>query len=103
MEYLSACSGYSTNLPGSTCKMVFTLSKNVLARFSSPFAALTLNTFVDSTGFELAIISGGEFLNPLVEAKVEDLPVNNSYTSGGFCSLALSMKGFAGSAVICGR
>jgi hypothetical protein len=36
---------YRTNLPGSTCSTVFTRSKNVLARFSSPIGTVTLNTF----------------------------------------------------------
>ena len=37
---------HKTSLPGSTCRIVLTLSRKLFARFSSPFAALTLNKFV---------------------------------------------------------
>lgn len=73
--YLSTTSDYSTNFPGSTCKMVFTLSKNTLARFSSPFAALTLKTFVDSAWSDPAIIPGGGSGLVWVRAVGDDLPV----------------------------
>lgn len=102
MDHLSACSDCSTSLPGSTCKMVFTLSRNTLARFSSPFAAPTLNTFVDSPVFEQAIVLSGGFPVFRVEAVVEDLPVNMSYTSGCLRGPALSAEGFIGTAIICG-
>ncbi len=35
---------YMIKVPGSTCKIVFIRSRNTLARFSSPFFALTLKT-----------------------------------------------------------
>lgn len=102
MHYLYACSGYSTNLPGSTCKTVFTLSKNTLALFSSPFAARTLKTFVEPPVFEPAIMPGGKNLVLLVEGVVDDLRVNISYTSDCLRGSALSVKGFVGNAVTCG-
>ena len=76
--YLSTTSDYSTSFPGSTCKIVFTLSKNTLARFSSPFAALMLKTFVDSALFEEAIIPGGGSRVLWVKAVGDDLPVKTS-------------------------
>ena len=101
MGYLSTCSDTSTNFPGSTCKMVFTLSKNDLARFSSPFAALTLKTFDKSPVFEPSIIPGRGTSKTLVET--EDVPVNISYTSGCLRKSALSMEGVSGSAETCGK
>lgn len=102
MYYLSACCDYITNLPGSTCKRVFTLSKNTLARFSSPFAALTLKTFVDSPVFEPAVIPGGGIPVFVVEGVVDGVPIKMLYMSGCLRGLALSIKGFVGNAVICG-
>lgn len=102
MHYLCACSDYSTNLPGSTCKIVFTLSKNTLARFSSPFDAPTLKTCVDRPIFESAVISGSAILVLFVKGIKEDLRVNISYTSDCLRGPALSVKGFIGSAVTCG-
>ena len=58
--------------------MVFTLSKNTLARFSSPFVALTLKIFVDSPVSEPAIIPGGGIPVALVEVVVVELPINVS-------------------------
>ena len=104
----SACSDYSTKLPGSTCKMVFILSRKTFALFSSPFTALTLKTFVDcvfkvdSSIFELAIIPCDCIPVSINEALVGDVRVNNSYTSGCLCGPALSVEGFIGNAAICG-
>lgn len=82
--------------------MVFILSKNTRARFSSPFAALMLNTFVDAPVLEPAIIPGRRIPVHLVEIIVDDLPVNISYTSGCLRGPALSINGLVGNAVICG-
>ena len=76
-EYIIALL-YRINLPGSTCRMVLTLSRNVLTLFSSPFAALTLNTFVASPAFDPAIIPGGGIPSPLLSTIEARSPVNRS-------------------------
>ena len=91
---------YNISLPGSTCKIVLTLSKNTLARFSSPFAALTLNTLVASPGFEPAIIPGGGIGIPFFAE--EAVPVKISYTSGSRRGPGFVVSGVLGNAVICG-
>ena len=94
---------YNISLPGSTCKIVLTLSKNTLARFSSPFAALTLKTFVASSEFEPAIIPGGGIGIPLFAVVAEEaVPVKISYTSGSRRGPGFSESGVLGNAVICG-
>ena len=94
---------YNISLPGSTCKIVLTLSKNTLARFSSPLAALTLNTFVASPEFEPAIIPGGGIGIPFFAAIAEEaVPVKISYTSGSRRGPGFLKSGVLGNAVICG-
>ena len=103
MDYLSTCSHHRINLPGSTCKIVFTLSKKTLACFSFPFSALTLNKFVKSPVSESPLELGGGILVSPIELECVYSLVNTSYTSDCLRGSAFCVEGFTGSAVICGR
>ena len=103
VNYLSACSDHRINLPGSTCKIVFTLSKKTLACLSLPFSALTLNIFVESPVSESPWEIGGGILIFPIGMECEYSLVNTSYTSDRLRGSAFCVEGFAGSAVICGR
>lgn len=68
---------YNISLPGSTCNIVFTLSKKTLARFSSPLDALTLKTLVASPAFDPTIMPGGGVSRRLVRFEIAS-PVSTS-------------------------
>ena len=87
------------SLPGSTCNIVFTLSRNTLARFSSPLGALTLKTLVAGAELDLATLSGRGIFMP-GSRDVVFLPVSMSMMSG-LCVDALRTGGLGkGSATI---
>ena len=79
--------------------MVFTLSKNTLARFSSPLGALTLKTLVAGAELDPATAPDGVFFTP-GGGDVIFLPVSMSIISS-LCGGALRIGGLAnGSATI---
>ena len=91
---------YNTKLPGSTCKMVFTLSRKTFALFSSPLGTVTLKTFVDDSDLVLA---PAKILGVLLSPRAGFVPVIISMISGCFkAELAPIRIGADGSAVTCG-
>ena len=90
---------YSMSLPGSTCNIVFTLSRNTLARFSSPLGALTLKTLVAGAELDPATAPGRGIFT-LGVRDVDVLPISMSMMSG-LCGGAFRTGGLAkGSATI---
>ena len=82
--------------------MVFTLSKNTLALFSSLFGTLKLKTLVDLPGADPAIIPGSTAGNFFLVA-IEDVPASKSMMSGlleEFCCRRLGVIESGGNAVI---
>ena len=75
---------YNTQLPGSSSSTVFTLSRYILARFSSPFFTLTLNTFSVGGGApDAAAIAATAFFAVDRELDTEG-PIKASNTSMAF-------------------
>ena len=90
---------YSTSLPGSTCNIVFTLSRNTLALFSSPFGALTLKTFVAGAELDPATAPCGGTLRSSLGA--EDFLLVSMSMISGFLDGSFRTGGLAkGSATI---
>ena len=92
---------YKTSRPGSTCKIVLTLSKKTLALFSSPLATLTLKTFAAAPGPKPAITPVGRVLRPFA-LDVAGLAMSISIISGLLDGPGRVLNGVDGRAVICG-